>query len=240
MTNVILYNRSMKSSRKRQKASRPRDMRPKQVYKGGVPMYVASKRSSEKIVHNEGCRYAKMISPGNKQYFYTTEAAFKAGKTACIHCSSVMSQVPGEIKDLQNICDANDMGIMFDHSDGTLDVIAPQSEWKIADEGGKRFLRLYHRNTVDFDDGTSPYEGYHYQRVTGRSITEILQYIIVHDWYKIQEMERRERHRERISKRGMRPYYRKRGGNKTSKYKKAYTSRAKADYAACLALCVRE
>nr|MCR4641233.1 hypothetical protein [Lachnospiraceae bacterium] len=73
--------------------------------------------------------------------------------------------------------------ISFDPADGTLDIVTPYSEWKLRAMENRSFLWLYHRNTVDFDDGSSPYAGYHFQRIRYRTILWHLKYIINHDWY---------------------------------------------------------
>ena len=150
-------------------------------------MYVTSKRSAEKMVHEENCRYAKMMAPMNKVYFNSAQDAYAKEKTACRYCAAVMRKLPAEMMDIVNICEANDMSIEFNLMDGTLEVATPMSEWKIAPVGNKNVMNLYHKNTLCFDDGTSPYTGYHFQRVKSDVIMGHLKYIIEHDWYKSQK-----------------------------------------------------
>lgn len=154
-------------------------------------MYIMSKGSVEKMVHEENCRYAKMIAAHNRVAFDTPEEGFAAGGTACIHCSVLMKKVSAEFRGLQRICEANGIDIIFDYSDGTLNIAAPRSEWKISTLGDGHALNLYHKNTANYDDGSSPYAGYHAQRIWYGTIRRHLEYIVAHDRYKAWEEERR-------------------------------------------------
>ena len=117
-------------------------------------MYVTSKRSAEKIIHEEHCRYAKMMAPGNKVYFHSAQDAYAKGKTACRYCAAVMKKLPSEMGDIANICEANGINISFNCEDGTLEVATPMSEWKIAPVGNRKVMNLYHKNVLDYDDVT--------------------------------------------------------------------------------------
>ncbi len=147
-------------------------------------MYVTSKKSAERMIHEENCRYAKMMAPRNKVFFHSAQDAYAKGKIACRYCSMVMKKLSSEMTDIQNICEANGLSIAFNYIDGTLEVTSPMSEWKIAPVGNKEMMNLYHKNTANFDDGTSPYTGYHFQREWHRSVLEHLRDIVEHDWYK--------------------------------------------------------
>lgn len=149
-------------------------------------MYVTSRKSKDKMIHEENCRYAKMMAPRNKVYFHGAQDAFAKGKIACRYCSMVIKKLSSEMKDIQNICEANGISIAFNYVDGTLEVTTPISGWKIAPVGNKDVMNLYHKNIADYDDGTSPYTGYHFQKVKSKTILRHLKYIIEHDWYEQQ------------------------------------------------------
>nr|MCR5650785.1 hypothetical protein [Lachnospiraceae bacterium] len=120
-------------------------------------MYITSVRSADKLVHNANCRFARMIAAHNIVRFHTADEAYASGRCACRYCAAVLKKVPSELSDLRNICEANNICISFDPADGTLDIVTPYSEWKLRAMENRSFLWLYHRNTVDFDDGSSPY-----------------------------------------------------------------------------------
>ena len=149
-------------------------------------MYISSINSSDKLVHTADCHYVKMMAPQNMRYYYTALYAYGSGKCACMECAAVMRTIPSELEDIKNICEANNISVIFNSTDGTLDIKTPISEWKIATKENQ-MLYLYHKNTADYDDGSSPYEGYHYQRVRHYRIIDHLKDIVIHDWYKKQQ-----------------------------------------------------
>ena len=103
------------------------------------------------------------------------------------HCTEMLAyRFAAELKDIENICEANNITIAFDLTDGTLEIQTPHSGWKLAPEA-YNMLHLYHKNTEGYDNGSSPFEGYHDQKVSYRSILDNLKYIIRHDWYKMQQ-----------------------------------------------------
>ncbi len=150
-------------------------------------MYVSSRRSSDKMVHDENCRYAKMIAPHNREEFRTARDAYQEGKTACIYCTAVMQKLKAEMTDLMNICEANGISIMFDHCDGTLEIVSKVDNWKLAAIDNGRYLNLYHKNTANFSKGCCPYEGYHFQKQWHRTVLKHVEYIVRHDAYKIEK-----------------------------------------------------
>ncbi len=166
-------------------------------------MYITSRRSADKIMHEEHCRYAKMIAPHNKQRYYFAPEAYADGCCACVYCARVMRKIPSELSSLQQICADNGIIIAFDRADGTLNIIAKKSEWKVAPaRNGK--LSLYHKSTSDFVDNNSPYEGFHNQHVYYGTIMEFIEYIIHHDRFKKKQAKKEQiqnGYREHFSKR---------------------------------------
>ena len=149
-------------------------------------MYISSINSLEKLVHTADCHYVKMMARQNMRYYYTASYAYETGKCACMECAAVLQTIPSELEDIKNICEANNISVIFNSTDGTLDIKTPISEWKIAAKENN-MLYLYHKNTANYDDGSSPYEGYHYQRVRHYRIVDHLKDIVTHDWYKMQQ-----------------------------------------------------
>ncbi len=152
-------------------------------------MYITSRNSKDNMVHNTGCRYADKILPRNKVYYDSAETAYTKGKCACRYCAAVMQYVYEEMDSLKEICAANGYDIMFDAVTGTLDVIAPDSEWKIAVVGTSCHLVLFHKNTVNYDDGSSPFVGYHFQNAQCNTVSAYLNMIREHDQYKKEQAE---------------------------------------------------
>ena len=62
-------------------------------------MFVASKKGSSKILHNQQCFYGKRIGPEDHQLFYTVEEGEKAGYHSCKYCSAISRYYRGEDKD---------------------------------------------------------------------------------------------------------------------------------------------
>ncbi len=156
-------------------------------------MYVSSIKSAEKMIHNEGCRFAKMIAAHNRKQFSTVEEACLAGRCFCIHCSPIMKQIPSEMVALQPICEANRISILFEPADGTLEIVTPKSSWKLAADDNSDRLLLFHKNTAKYDNGSSPYAGYHFQGLSYKTIFRHIQYIINHDAYQNREEDRRQK-----------------------------------------------
>ena len=152
-------------------------------------MYITSRNSKDNIVHNAGCRYADKILPRNKVYYDTAETAYTKGKCACRYCAAVMQYVYEEMDQIKEICEANAYNILLDATTGTLDVIAPDSEWKIAVTGTSRKLVLFHKSTAKYDDGSSPFVGYHFQNAQCSTISGYLKMIREHDHYKNEQAE---------------------------------------------------
>ena len=100
-----------------------------------------------------------------------------------------MQYVYEEMDRLRELCAANCYSIIFDAATGTLDVIAPNSEWKIAVAGASRNLVLFHKNTANYDDGSSPYVGYHFQNAQCSTVSGYLNMIKEHDLYKKEQAE---------------------------------------------------
>ncbi len=152
-------------------------------------MYITSRNSKDNMVHSTACRYAGRILPRNKVYYDSAETAYTKGKCACRYCAAVMQYVYREMDSLTEICAANGYDIIFDAATGTLDVVTPDSGWKIAVVGTSRRLVLFHKSTADYDDGSSPFVGYHFQNAQCSSVSAYLDMIREHDLYKKEQAE---------------------------------------------------
>ena len=154
-------------------------------------MFIVSRKSADKMFHDQNCRYALMISPHNRVYYHTMAEAFSDGKIACSYCAALMKMILKEIDDLRGICEENGIGIVFNHEDGTLEIQTEKSEWKLAPYGSKHRLRLYHKNKIEVPGEATPYEGYHLQKAWGKTIRDYLEYIVNHEYYKQELREQR-------------------------------------------------
>lgn len=52
-------------------------------------MFVASKKGSAKILHNQQCFYGERIQRKDRLLFYTLEEGERAGYHSCKYCSAI-------------------------------------------------------------------------------------------------------------------------------------------------------
>ena len=70
-------------------------------------MFVASKKGSSKILHNQQCFYGKRIRPEDRQLFYTVEEGEKAGYHSCKYCSAIGRHYRKEATKIKQFCEEN-------------------------------------------------------------------------------------------------------------------------------------
>ena len=78
-------------------------------------MFVASKKGSVKILHNQQCFYGKRIRPKDRQLFYTVEEGEKAGYHSCKYCSAIGRHYRKEATKIKQFCEVNKI---FHHGNG--------------------------------------------------------------------------------------------------------------------------
>ena len=78
-------------------------------------MFVASKKGSVKILHNQQCFYGKRIRPEDHQLFYTVEEGEKAGYHSCKYCSAIGRHYRKEATKIKQFCEENKI---FHHGNG--------------------------------------------------------------------------------------------------------------------------
>ena len=143
-------------------------------------MFVASKKSSSKILHNQQCFYGKRIRPEDHQLFYTVEEGEKAGYHSCKYCSAISRYYRKEKTKIKQFCEENKM--LLQHDSKEIHVQMPLSHWKIVWNGKKDRIFLYHKNVFRrFMEEKEEVPGYHRQPVTKGSIYGYLKYIVMHD-----------------------------------------------------------
>ena len=143
-------------------------------------MFVASKKSSSKILHNQQCFYGKRIRPEDQQLFYTVEEGEKAGYCSCKYCSVIGWHYRKEARKIKQFCEENK--IFLQHESREIHVQMPLSHWKIVWNGKKGRIFLYHKNVFRrFMEEKEEVPGYHRQPVTKNSIYGYLKYIVMHD-----------------------------------------------------------
>ena len=98
-------------------------------------MFVASKKSSSKILHNQQCFYGKRIRPEDQQLFYTVEEGEKAGYCSCKYCSVIGWHYRKEATKIKQFCEENK--IFLQHESREIHVQMPLSHWKIVWNGKK-------------------------------------------------------------------------------------------------------
>ena len=143
-------------------------------------MFVASKKGSVKILHNQQCFYGKRIRPEDRQLFYTVEEGEKAGYHSCKYCSAIGWHYRKEATKIKQFCEENK--IFLQHESREIHVQTPLSRWKIVWNGKKGRIFLYHKNVFRrFMEEKEEVPGYHRQPVTKSSIYGYLKYIVLHD-----------------------------------------------------------
>ena len=143
-------------------------------------MFVASKKGSVKILHNQQCFYRKRIRPEDRQLFYTVEEGEKAGYCSCKYCSVIGWHYRKEATKIKQFCEENK--IFLQHESREIHVQTPISHWKIVWNEKKGRIFLYHKNVFRrFMEEKEEVPGYHRQPVTKSSIYGYLKYIVIHD-----------------------------------------------------------
>ena len=143
-------------------------------------MFVASKKGSVKILHNQQCFYGKRIRPEDRQLFYTVEEGEKAGYHSCKYCSAIGPHYRKEATKIKQFCEENK--IFLQHESREIHVQTPISHWKIVWNEKKGRIFLYHKNVFRrFMEEKEEVPGYHRQPVTKSSIYGYLKYIVIHD-----------------------------------------------------------
>ena len=143
-------------------------------------MFVASKKGSVKILHNQQCFYGKRIRPEDRQLFYTLEEGEKAGYHSCKYCSAIGRHYRKEATKIKQFCEENK--IFLQHESREIHVQMPISHWKIVWNEKNGCIFLYHKNVFRrFMEEKEEVPGYHRQPVTKSSIYGYLKYIVIHD-----------------------------------------------------------
>lgn len=143
-------------------------------------MFVASKKGSVKILHNQQCFYGKRIRPEDRQLFYTVEEGEKAGYHSCKYCSAIGRHYRKEATKIKQFCEENK--IFLQHESREIHVQTPISHWKIVWNEKKERIFLYHKNVFRrFMEEKEEVPGYHRQPMTKSSIYGYLKYIVIHD-----------------------------------------------------------
>lgn len=150
-------------------------------------MYVCG-CSSNRIVHNDTCRYVRMIPKRNRTFFYSLHPAFENGYRPCKVCSDLMRRLMREQAEMEVFCRKNSLHYKIDYPTKTVDVISESGRWKIVLEGKSLTPTLYHKDTYcGKQDRASEIPGYHYQNVRKQTIVGCLKYISGHDTYQSEQ-----------------------------------------------------
>lgn len=152
-------------------------------------MLLCSKKSRNKILHNEHCGHLNNANSENIISYASIDEALKAGCVPCKHCSNIMKRYRFEEKWIAKYC-TNHSIECYPESIGVKVLSADNDEWFIVTHKHKK-LALYHKNTYEKKNSTSPIEGYHYQSVTYSSYSEMLKYISHHDEYRKEQLTRK-------------------------------------------------
>ena len=160
--------------------------------------YICGK-SNNKIIHNCGCRYVKMIPKHNRKNFDLMSEALEDGYRYCKYCSHIGKYLQKEKKQLADYCKQYGVYYYFNRMDGSLDVISQSGTWKIVVKGKKHQIFLYHKNDAQTKrEGEFP--GYHWQNVRKSTLMGYIKYIVHHDSYRekqpLYESQKKGKHRK--------------------------------------------
>lgn len=141
-----------------------------------------TKTGKQNIVHFRECFYLNRNICSAKRLriepidILTNEYRF------CQRCSPVSVKYREERKVIEDYASLNKQKLDLKH--GMLYISNGYSAWIVVPGSRAPFLSLYHRNTINKINDSSPIEGYHLQKDDMRNIRSILKYIVRHDKYR--------------------------------------------------------
>ena len=143
-------------------------------------MFVASIKSSRRIIHNENCYHLNHVSEGNLTEFSKLKQALGQGFHPCGDCMKGEKRFDGNYKRIYR--QAADNNINWEVTSQHVAISTPLSCWKIVRENDS--FRLFHSNVNGLSRPNSEMPGYHDQKVSFATIEEYFRYIASHDEYR--------------------------------------------------------
>lgn len=145
--------------------------------------YIASKNSKNHIVHTENCSYVARMNPANRVAYESLNNALQKGAHWCKKCSLLYCLYQEQAEEVRAYICGKDMFVQLD--DVGLRVCTPYGRWYIC-QMRNNALSLYHGNARRPKIGiNTAMKGYHNQKVYGRDICKMLNYIYEHDLYRM-------------------------------------------------------
>lgn len=154
---------------------------------------------STDTVHRATCHHARRLAPENSEPFRLTQLF--EGHRFCGYCSkrqritkeivtNAKKRPPRDYKKVNRFDDeaiqqwCADYNLTCNISDGLIFVKSPCSSWRVYHDY-RKVTAVYHESYYKFSDKEyrrkKVNEGYHRQKVAGKSMTSVLQYIYYHD-----------------------------------------------------------
>lgn len=143
-------------------------------------MYIISRNSKNKVIHNQHCRYAKIIKPENQLKYKTFNQALKAGNSVCKYCNYAYTQYRKNEKSIRRYCKNRKMKIAF--GDYGINIHTRYGDWIVV-QTERKHLGLYHKNTEVKKGKKSKIKDYHFQDECFYEIKTLIRYIYEHDEY---------------------------------------------------------
>lgn len=140
----------------------------------------------DKVAHFQDCIYFKKIPKHARRWASSFEELASCGCWQCAICSPMAKYIQKEKTQLKPFCVRNGIDYWFNARTGTLDIETNSGGWKIAVQGNKKKIWLYHKNTYDKLSPDSPYRGYHPQEFHCQTLMEYMKYIASHDKFREQ------------------------------------------------------
>lgn len=144
-------------------------------------MFIISKLSRKKLIHNDSCHYVKRIEEANRLYFNTREEAISEGGTPCYYCSLVINAYKKEKTSIDSFCAKYKLQLRLDH--GIIRINDGLDKWIFISLSAKKKIYLYHKNRYrnkNQQPSKSILANYHRQKIHFSSLLQALESIYDH------------------------------------------------------------
>lgn len=146
-------------------------------------MYYFSRNSRKKVIHSADCHHIQNVAIEDVNSFETISDAYQQGYRFCRCCSPIVKKYRAERATIEDYCKGQAIYTLL--TDKFIVVSTPGSKWKLMPIDGEECFALYHKNTLNRDDGSEEVPGYHRQRAKELSLSAYLKYIVSHEVYRM-------------------------------------------------------
>ena len=146
-------------------------------------MFFYSTKTKKKVLHLKSCYHTRAIKEENIATVSSVAESRRMGikATMCNCCSALRKDYSKNRSEILNFAYSNGMCCNMDK--GFVHIDSVFAKWVIIPQSNGYSYELHHQSTYKSIPNNS-LPGYHYQRIGGKSIKELLEYITKHDKYK--------------------------------------------------------